>query len=77
MKVTLRPVIVLEPDADARRAWDRALDLIADAIAEQIIAEARAEVAAELGLGEEDLQRERESLTETARASIGFAGGGQ
>ena len=77
MKVTLRPVIVLEPDPDAHRAWDRALDLLADAIAEQLIAEARAEVARELGLDEGALERERESLTETARASLGLAGGGR
>jgi len=103
VKVTLRPVIVLEPDPDAHRAWDRALDLLADAIAEQLIAEARAEVARELGLDQSALEREREhrrarqgpggvgeslvdnllgdkdvgSLTETARASLGLAGGGR
>jgi len=48
VKVHLRPIIVLESDADAGAAWERALSILADLLAEQIIAEAREEVAAEL-----------------------------
>lgn len=71
MTVTLRPVILFEPDPEADRAYDAALDLLADAIAERLIAEARAEVAAELGLEPEALAHDSESLTDHAREHMG------
>jgi len=71
VNITLRPVIRFEPDPEAQRSYDAAMDLIADAIAEQLIAEARAEIAAELGLDAASMHREGESLTQTAQAHMG------
>ena len=70
MAVTLRGVIIEEPDPDAAAAWDAALDIIADAFAEQLISEARADAAERLGLTEEALDHRRESLTKAARAEF-------
>ena len=71
MIINLRPVIRFEPDPEAQRSYDAALDLIADAIAEQLINEARAEIAAELGLDAGSMHREPESLTRAAQAHMG------
>ena len=71
MIINLRPVVRFEPDPDAQRSYDAALDLIADAIAEQLINEARAEIAAELGLNSAAMHREGESLTQAAQDHMG------
>ena len=76
MGVTLRGVIIEEPDPEAAAAWDAALDLISDAFATQLIAEARAEAAARLGLSEQVLDHGRESLTKEARAELRLLSGG-
>jgi hypothetical protein len=75
VRVTLHPVIVFEPDPEAQRSHEAAMNLIADALAEMLIEEARAEVADELGLDEADLNHDRGSVTKAARAELGMLGG--
>ncbi len=75
MRVTLHPVIVFEPDPEAQRSHEAAMNLIADALAEMLIEEARAEVADELGLDEDELNHDHGSVTTTARAELGMLGG--
>lgn len=70
MGVTLRGVVIEEPDPEAVAAWDAALDIIADAFADQLIAEARAEAAARLGVDEASIDHRRESLTRVAGAEL-------
>jgi len=75
VRVTLRPIIVFEPDPEAERSHEAAMNLIADTLAELLIDEARAEVADELGLDEADMSRQRGSLTQVARSQLGLLGG--
>lgn len=73
MKPRLRIEVTTVPTADYERLLDEALDALADALAERFIARARAQVAAELGVDEDQIDRERGREAADALAAVGGA----